>query len=198
MNFLAHIYLSGNDRQLQLGNFIGDFVKGNKYLDYPQRIRDGIIFHREIDTFTDMHPVFIDTVLYLRPTFKRYSGIIADMYFDYFLASEFKQFSPDKSLTRFSYEFYLTTLWYYKWLPERLKRFIFHFISSNRLKKYSNYEGLHSSLSIMNQRKTQAINPNLSISFLKENEEVLKSYFMEFIPEVINFARNHELSEPNF
>ncbi|GAB1416023.1 ACP phosphodiesterase [Paludibacter sp.] len=198
MNFLAHIYLSGDDRKLQVGNFIGDFVKGNKYLDYPQRIRDGILFHREIDNFTDTHPIFIETVLLLRPTFKRYSGIIADMYFDYFLASEFDMFSRNKSLNRFSYEFYINVLWHYKWLPDRLKRFIFHFISSNRLKKYADYDGLHSSLSIMNSRKSQAINPNLSISFLKENEDNLKSLFMEFFSEAIEFAKNNPLATPNF
>ena len=33
MNFLAHIYLSGDDPNIQLGNFIGDFVKGRNLAD---------------------------------------------------------------------------------------------------------------------------------------------------------------------
>ena len=32
MNYLAHIFLSGNDRCIQIGNFIGDGVKGDGYI----------------------------------------------------------------------------------------------------------------------------------------------------------------------
>ncbi|MDD3273470.1 MAG: DUF479 domain-containing protein, partial [Bacteroidales bacterium] len=62
MNYLAHIYLSGSNRQLQVGNFIGDFVKGRKHENYPKGIQKGILLHREIDRFTDCHPLFIETV----------------------------------------------------------------------------------------------------------------------------------------
>ena len=37
MNYLAHIYLSGDDPGMQIGNFIADGVKGNHYPDYPLR-----------------------------------------------------------------------------------------------------------------------------------------------------------------
>lgn len=188
MNYLAHIFLSGDNRSLQIGNFIGDFVKGNQYENYPPAIREGIILHREIDYFTDTHPAFIEVVHMLRPTFKRYSGIIADMYFDYLLASDFEAFHPKKSLKRFSYEFNLTALWYYRQLPERVKGFIFHFIMHNRLYQYASYEGLYNSLTIMSKYKTNAIKPTLSIDFLKENEGFLRAKFMEFMPDIINFV----------
>ena len=29
MNYLAHIFLSGSNRKVQLGNFVGDAVKGS-------------------------------------------------------------------------------------------------------------------------------------------------------------------------
>ena len=87
MNYLAHILLSGNDRRLQVGNFIGDFVKGTEYEQYPKRIKEGILLHRAIDSFTDNHPVFLETVDMLLPDFGRYSGIMADMFYDYLLAS---------------------------------------------------------------------------------------------------------------
>ena len=35
MNYLAHIYFSGKNRKVAVGNFIGDFVKGNSYDKYP-------------------------------------------------------------------------------------------------------------------------------------------------------------------
>jgi acyl carrier protein phosphodiesterase len=60
MNFLAHIYLSGDNKLVTIGNFVADGVRGNKYKLYPAEIQAGIKLHREIDTFTDAHPVFRD------------------------------------------------------------------------------------------------------------------------------------------
>lgn len=185
MNYLAHIFLSGNDRQLQVGNFIGDFVKGRSHANYPPRIQEGILLHREIDRFTDNHPIFLETVAFMRPTFGRYSGIIADMYFDYLLASDFKRYSPKHNLNCFAINFYLSTLLNYRHLPEQVKGFIFHFIGTNRLKKYASYQGLHRALQIMEHFKTSAIKPDLSIDFLKKNERALRDYFNVFMPQVI-------------
>ena len=59
MNFLAHIYLSGEgDELLSIGNFIADTVRGKEYLQYPEAMPRGILLHRRIDTFTDAHAIF--------------------------------------------------------------------------------------------------------------------------------------------
>ncbi len=183
MNYLAHIFLSGENRQIQVGNFIGDFVKGRDFEQYPSNIKRGILLHREIDHFTDSHPVFIEVVNILRPDFKRYAGIMADMYFDYFLASDFKKYNPSCNLRLFSYNFYLSALLNYPHLPERVKGFIFHFIGTNRLLQYSRIEGLRTSLMIMSHYKSSAINPQLGISFLQENEATLRTLFERFMPQ---------------
>ncbi len=193
MNYLAHILLSGTDRQLQVGNFIGDFVKGRQYENYPQRIKEGILLHREIDTFTDGHPVFLETVDHLRPAFDRYSGIMADMFYDYLLASDFRKYS-DRSLGVFAQNFYFSALLNYRWLPKQVQGFIFHFITTNRLKKYASFEGLHSSLSIMERYKSSAIKPALSIYFLNKNEAVLRRQFDEFMPDLIRFVNEKKLN----
>ena len=55
MNFLGHFYLSQDDPELIVGNFIADHIKGKKYIDYPSGISKGIMMHRNIDHFTDSH-----------------------------------------------------------------------------------------------------------------------------------------------
>jgi len=35
MNYIAHFALSGNSEYIKIGNFLGDWVKGNNYLKYP-------------------------------------------------------------------------------------------------------------------------------------------------------------------
>ncbi len=141
--------------------------------------------HRQIDHFTDTHPIFKETVQLLRPTFGRYSGIMADMYYDYLLASDFERYSNGQSLDRFAKNFYVSALFYYRWLPKRVKGFIFHFIKTNRLKKYSTFEGLQQSLTIMSLHKSSAINPTLSIEFLAANEAQLRDQFDQFMKEAI-------------
>ena len=183
MNYLAHIYLSGKDRKVAVGNFIGDFVKGNSYDIYPLSFQKGIILHREIDHFTDTHTVFRETVDLIRPSFGRYSGIMADMYYDYLLASNFEQYSNGQDLGKFAGNFYLSALLYYRWLPKRVKGFIFHFIRTNRLKAYATYDGLQYSLKIMSVYNSSAINPTLGIEVLAANEVELRRHFELFMEE---------------
>ncbi|MDR3651359.1 MAG: ACP phosphodiesterase [Paludibacter sp.] len=188
MNYLAHIFLSGKNSQIQIGNFIGDFVKGSKFEIYPDNIKKGILLHRKIDSFTDSHQVVRDTISQLRPTFGRYSGIIADMYFDYFLACTFSVYSR-KSLKVFAFWFYFSTLLHYKYLPSRVKGFIFHFITTNRLNKYATLSGLKASLEIMSTYKISAIQPDLTVAYLTQNHEELEKKFHLFFPDLIEFVK---------
>ena len=194
MNYLAHIYLSGADRKVAVGNFIGDFVKGNSYDIYPLSFQKGILLHREIDHFTDTHPIFRETLDILRPSFGRYSGIMADMYYDYLLASDFERYSNGQSLGKFSSNFYLSALLYYRWLPKKVKGFIFHFIRTNRLEEYATFDGLQYSLKIMSVYNSSAINPTLGIEVLRENEDELRRLFEIFMKD----AQKIFLTEGNY
>jgi acyl carrier protein phosphodiesterase len=80
LNFLAHIYLSGSSDEIKIGNFIGDYVKGRNYEKYPELVRKGIILHRKIDSFTDSHPIVNQSKMHLKKRFRRYSGVIVDIF----------------------------------------------------------------------------------------------------------------------
>lgn len=80
MNYLTHIYLSGENEKVLVGNFIGDYVKGKNFEKFPENIQCGILLHRQIDTFTDSHPKFIEAKRKLRDDFGLYSGIIVDFF----------------------------------------------------------------------------------------------------------------------
>lgn len=188
LNYLAHIFLSGKNHRLQIGNFIGDFVKGSKFNTYPSGIQEGIILHRKIDSYTDSHDVVKETILLLRPAFGRYSGIIADMYFDYFLAVNFRIYSK-KPLYLFACRFYFFAFLNYNQLPLKVKRFIFHFISTNRLYKYSSIDGLKRSLEIMANHKITALDPDKIITFLLEHLDELEGKFHQFFPDLVEYVR---------
>ena len=194
MNYLAHIFLSGPDGKKQLGNFIGDAVKGNSFRDYPAPVRDGILLHRAIDTYTDNHPAIKETVRSMKPHFGRYSGILLDIYFDYLLASRFNAFSQI-SLKRFSRRFYRTMIRNRRYLPERIKRFMWHFILTGRLARYASVGGVRQSLDIMVRYGRIDISVDRAIGYLEEHEEVLWTIFQPFFSELRAYCENWQAPE---
>ncbi len=136
MNFLAHIYLSGNDDDLKFGNFIGDWIKGNKYMNYNGNIRTGIILHREIDTYTDNHYIVEKSVERLRPAYGKYSGVAVDILYDHFLSKNWHEYS-EIPLKIFVKNFHIYILKHFMLLPAGAKQFAFPFIRNKRLICYA-------------------------------------------------------------
>ncbi|MDR0667101.1 MAG: ACP phosphodiesterase [Prevotellaceae bacterium] len=147
MNYLAHIFLSSSPA-VQVGNFIGDFVKGQQVAQYPPDMQEGIWRHRAIDRFTDTHPVVLEARAALREPFGRYAGVLLDMYFDHLLAVRFSDYST-VGLSVFARRFYGSLWRRRRLLPPEVRRFMWHFILSNRLCRYASLEGLQGSLAIM-------------------------------------------------
>ena len=168
---------------MQIGNFVGDAVKGRAYENYPLGFRKGILLHREIDDYTDHHPVVREAIDMLRADFGRYSGVLTDIYFDHLLARNFRHYSG-RSLRRFAWGFYGALILNYRYLPERFKGFLWHFILTNRLVRYASLSGIERSLEIMVEYKNLRIDPGLAIVFFERNQERLQELFDRFLPDV--------------
>ncbi len=151
MNFLAHVFLSGNEKEISIGNFIADSVVGKKYLNFPQKIQQGIILHRAIDTFTDNHPTWRKSKKLLVPRYNHYSGVIIDMYYDHFLAKNWKNYSED-SLAIFTFDFYKLLQDNFSVLPTTIQNFLPIMIKENWFKCYESIDGLAFILSQMDKR----------------------------------------------
>lgn len=141
MNYLAHLYLSGNNRNLQLGNFIADSIKGKQYLQFEGDVRRGILMHRAIDSFTDQHPVFRKGASRLFSTFRHYHLVLMDMFYDHFLAKNWSHFS-EVPLQIYAQDFYGLLISQKDRLPERTQKLLPHLVRDNWLVKYETPEGL--------------------------------------------------------
>lgn len=185
MNYLAHIYLSGNNDNLKIGNFIADSVKGKDYLKYPPDIQKGIMFHRAIDDFTDSHPIFRKSTGRLFEKYGHYSRVIVDVLYDHFLAANWQKFSQIP-LKEYVDDFYELLEENFEILPKRVRNFYPFMRSDNWLVSYSTIQGIGKILSQMNRRTDFNSNMNKAV-------EDLKAYYNEFENDFFNFFKELEV-----
>ncbi len=180
MNFLAHIFLSGENEKIMVGNFIGDFVKGkNAIQQFETDIAHGIELHRLIDEFTDSHPVVTESKNRLRPKYRHYSGVIVDVFYDHFLAKNFTAYHP-VPLDKFASNAYATMERYHAILPEGVNHMLPYMKRGNWLFNYREIEGIHRALSGMASRTPFKSN-------MEHASEDLRAYFNEFNNEFDRF-----------
>jgi acyl carrier protein phosphodiesterase len=182
MNFLAHIYLSGTNDLLKIGNFMADSIRGHRYLDYPDELRKGILLHRYIDTFTDAHPVYRKSKHRLHEKYGHYSGVIMDIVYDHYLAKNWATYT-DVPLEEYAATFYKLLQDNYNILTEKTQKMIPYMIARNWLVAYATLEGLETILFQMDYRTKHRANMQEAIVeiqlFNKEFEEEFTLFFEE-------------------
>jgi len=188
LNYLAHLYLSGNSNGLLIGNFIADSVKGNQFQNFEEEISKGIILHRQIDSYTDQHEIVKQSIVRLRPEFKKYSGIVTDLFYDHFLAINWKLFH-DIDLETFVDNTYRTLYDNYKILPDRVKIMLPYMIKGNWLLNYANFEGMQRTFDGMARRSS---NPQMkkAVIELQNNYDFYLKEFLQFFPELDLFVKS--------
>lgn len=187
MNFLAHIYLSGDDELVTIGNFMADGIKGKNYKKYPPKIQAGILLHREIDTFTDAHEIVKESTKKLHKRYRHYSGVIVDILYDHFLAKNWKKYS-DTPLEEYVDSFYISLKDNLDLLPDRIKRLMPYMISDNWLYSYRKVSGIKKVLEGMNRRTSNRSKMNNAVDELEEHYEEFEDEFTRFFEELIEFS----------
>lgn len=181
MNFLAHIFLSGDNPDIRFGNFIGDDVKGNNYQHFPEQIQKGILLHRHIDSFTDTHASTSETLKLLYPKMGKVSGIALDIYNDHFLAKNWERYS-DENLLDFTLKFYDQIEDYSHYMPATLERMYYFMKKDNWLYHYKSKSRLASTFSNMVKKYPFAEKLNFASESLVEHYDNLEEHFSTFFP----------------
>jgi acyl carrier protein phosphodiesterase len=186
MNYLAHIYLSGENDLVKIGNFIADGIHGKHFDNFPLDIQKGITLHRFIDTYTDAHPVFRESTKRLHANYHHYSGIIVDIIYDHFLAKNWSDYSDEK-LDHFINRFYNSLNDNFESLTPRTQQFMPYMISQNWLLSYQTIEGIETILTQMDARMKRRSNQNTDMRFAVAE---LQLYYSEFETEFSTFFRD--------
>ena len=185
MNFLAHLYLSKNNKNILIGNFIADAVKGNKYKNYPPEIQAGILLHREIDNYTDNHPIVRKSKRRLHERYNHYDGVIIDILYDHYLAKNWASYS-EIPLDVYANNVYSFLNENTQSFPDKIQKILPYMIEYNWLVAYASTEGIAIILQGMNKRTKGISKMDLAI-------EDLKLHYKEFEEDFTSFFKDLEL-----
>jgi acyl carrier protein phosphodiesterase len=187
MNFLAHLYLSKENKNILIGNFIADAVKGKKHENYPKEIQAGILLHRQIDYFTDTHPIERRSKRRLHERYDHYDGVIIDILYDHFLAKNWLNYSeiPLEIYAKNVYSFFQKNIGI---LPPEMQKLLPYMIEYNWLVSYASITGIEKILIGMNKRTKGISKMDLAIEDLIMHYDDFESDFTAFFEELIEFT----------
>jgi acyl carrier protein phosphodiesterase len=189
MNYLAHLYLSGHDEHVVVGNFMGDYVKGKDYTKFPPGIQLGILLHRQIDSFTDTHQNCRSAKSFFRNDFGLYSGIVVDFIYDHILAQNWGHYS-NSELIKYAGFIHFVLQKHQHFLPARVQGFLPFLIQHRRLESYATETGIGHSMNIMSKYSSFPPKAEIALEIFRKNKEYLILNFKEFMEEMIQYVEN--------
>jgi acyl carrier protein phosphodiesterase len=168
---------------MMVGNFIADGVKGKTYVEFEPEIAHGILMHREIDTFTDSHVLVRHSKGFFREKYGLYSGVLVDLFYDHFLAKNWKKYSSEP-LSTFAERAYRIFEKYFLAMPTAYQHMFPYMQRENWLLNYVHLEGIQRSLNGMSRRIARHPGIERSIPDLKNHYEEVEQDFISFFPEL--------------
>ncbi len=190
MNYLAHIFLSCNNEDLLIGNFIADSITMKELTLVPDEIYAGIELHRKIDSFTDKHDIVRKATKRLRPHHKKYSPVVIDVLYDHLLANNWERYS-DMTLSDYAQDVYKVFARRRDDLPAGLQLSLPRMIKNDWLNNYKTREGLQFTLNRMDERTSFPSNFGGAIDHLHEDYDLFTEEFNAFFPDIIAYVNSH-------
>lgn len=192
MNFLAHSFLSGSDKNIIIGNFLADLLNFKEQKALPSHYQEGILLHRKIDTFTDNHSAVRVVTSLLRENHGKYAPVVCDILFDTMLIENWTKYSGIDLQT------YADTIYEYireceDDIPPNYRNLVTRMKSGNFLLKCGDVEGLQFTLGKMQQKAKFTSNFTKAIDDLANHHSTINEQFNLFFPEIILHTQKQNL-----
>jgi len=191
MNYLAHLYLSQETPQAMVGAVLGDYVKGAVHSRYDGNIRQAIVLHRKIDTYTDAHKRVLDSKKLFSASRRRYAGVLLDLFFDHFLARHWRQYSR-QGLSEFTQSAYQALQMHEPLLPSAMCLMTQAMRHQDWLGAYATEQGIANATNGLARRYPRHHRLQGGAEELLRNYHELESLFQSFFPELITFVEQHK------
>ncbi|MEI6129199.1 MAG: ACP phosphodiesterase [Planctomycetota bacterium] len=189
MNWLAHLRLAPDDKEVRLGALLCDFARGDELLQMPPRVSLGLAHHRAIDRFTDAHPIFAQSRARIAAPLRRFSGVLVDVFYDHFLARDWQAHGDGRPLREFTAAHYALLDEYATLLPATLRRIAPQMRAYDWLASYETLAGIDDVLQRMDRRLKKSGPIAAGSAELRANYEGLDADFAAFFPQVQSFAK---------
>lgn len=187
MNFLAHCLLSCDDAEILVGNFLADFLSQHALLAYPPNIWQGVLLHRQIDSFTDAHPVVRQSTSRLHEYHHKYAMVIVDVFYDYFLARHWHRYSA-LPLRDFADQTYQRLSAHAHLMPSALCQRLEGMIAGDWLLQYGQLAGQAFTFDQLRKKMSKPWYMDGVMDSLARDEQLLEEEFMTFFPDVQRMA----------
>lgn len=188
MNYLAHLYLSPPHPEAWVGNLMGDFVKGPVPATLPPAWRSGILLHRAVDGFTDRHPVVAAARARLPAPYRRYAGIVLDLFFDHLLARDWDAWA-DEPIEPFIEKVHCTLVHRYHRLPANMRSRMQYLVEHDLLLAYRHADAVRAALAGIGTRLRRPFPLEGALDAAERVRPALESDFRRFFPELAAFAK---------
>ena len=188
MNWLAHIYLSEPAPQFRVGNLLPDLVPASQLHGLAETYQKGIRRHRQIDVFTDAHPRWKACVLRFPSPYRRFGGILTDVYFDHLLARDWAQYST-MPLRRFIESFYLELEICLPEIPSYAAAVLDRMREQDWLGSYDRVSGISEILQRISRRLRRPFDLASSVPIFEEHESAFHDDFHAFFPELMKHVK---------
>lgn len=184
MNHLAHVFLSGNNEPLLVGNFLGDFISNREVAVLPAEVQAGVRLHRQIDHFTDGHPAVRASVEKLRGAHGRYAPVVLDVLHDYILTQNWERYA-DQSLPVFAANAYRVLQSHVHLMPGFLQERLPLMVEDDWLVRYGTLDGLRFTFSRLKKRSSKPDLFDAAVDSLQSKYEELEVDFRLFFPDLL-------------
>jgi acyl carrier protein phosphodiesterase len=185
MNWLAHVFLSRPDVEFQLGNLLADVVRGPQRDAMSASFVRGAACHKAIDAFTDAHPIVKRSRARVSSERRRFSGVLVDVFYDYFLARNFGRYSSI-ALDAYTAAFYAAVQAQPITLPADAQLMLERIVRYDLLASYARVDGVERALKRISTYLTSRWHRQFSlergVEDLLAHEAAFAADFLEFFP----------------
>jgi acyl carrier protein phosphodiesterase len=193
MNWLAHLVLAEPEPMSRVGSLLPDLVPIAHLRDLAPPLQAGIQRHREVDAFTDQHPVFRRSVARLEPPFRRYGAVLIDIFYDHLLSSSWSTYSRitlDQFLTSAYADFDMCR----DHIPSSAYVTLRRMRAANWLGSYGDIAGIRATLDRMSQRLRRPFDLGGGVVALEHHYANLHQDFTDFFPAILaRFGRGQQI-----
>ncbi|AMN47640.1 hypothetical protein ACG33_11120 [Steroidobacter denitrificans] len=199
MNWLAHVFLSPPaEIDFQLGNLLADLVRGDERRGMSAQFLRGVQCHKAIDRYTDAHPVVLRSRARIGGEYRRFSGVLVDIFYDHLLATRWGAYAA-VPLNRFTADFYTAVQRRGMPLPEQAQLTLGHILHNDLLGSYQHLTGVERALArlsaYLSRRWGREFALARSIAILRAQEQGFIADFIEFFPQLQEYVAREESGE---